>query len=259
MFELSGVNYEEVLAQGDSILVRVIASSIYRGFELSGLYCTCNMPNPEEVAILKARNEMRIQAETSMDSSQNIIGTNVQHLSQAAKERMPSLETVRRGIRRAKQGNVPVAPQPNDRTFAIPASYTTMENGDRFLRFDNNVDNRILIFGTGESLNFLASADAWFMDGTFTVAPPQFAQMHTIHGLSGDHHIIGCYALLPNKTRETYVELLQQVNHLTNGFEAQSIMIDYEQACISAIPDVYPNTSVFGCLFHLSQSIFRNV
>ena len=39
MFELSGVNYEEVLEQGDSILVRVIASSNYRGFELSGLYC----------------------------------------------------------------------------------------------------------------------------------------------------------------------------------------------------------------------------
>ena len=40
MFELSGVHYEEVLEQGDSILVRVIASSSYRGFELSGLYCT---------------------------------------------------------------------------------------------------------------------------------------------------------------------------------------------------------------------------
>ena len=39
MFELSGVNYEEVLEQGDSILVRVIAGSSYRGFELSGLYC----------------------------------------------------------------------------------------------------------------------------------------------------------------------------------------------------------------------------
>ena len=39
MFELPGVNYEEVLEQGDSILVRVIASSSYRGFELSGLYC----------------------------------------------------------------------------------------------------------------------------------------------------------------------------------------------------------------------------
>ena len=41
MFELSGMNYEEVLEQGDSILVRVIASSSYRRFELSGLYCIC--------------------------------------------------------------------------------------------------------------------------------------------------------------------------------------------------------------------------
>ena len=37
MFELFGVNYEEVLEQGDSILVRVIASSSYREFELSGV------------------------------------------------------------------------------------------------------------------------------------------------------------------------------------------------------------------------------
>ena len=37
MFELSGVNYEEVLEQGDSILVRVIGGSSYRGFELSGV------------------------------------------------------------------------------------------------------------------------------------------------------------------------------------------------------------------------------
>ena len=37
MSELSGVNYEEVLEQGDSILVQVIASSSYRGFELPGV------------------------------------------------------------------------------------------------------------------------------------------------------------------------------------------------------------------------------
>ena len=150
---------------------------------------------------------------------------------------MSSLETVRSGIRRTRQGNVPVAPRPVDRTFVIPAPYTTMEDGDRF---NNNVDDRILIFSTDESLNFLASADDWFMDETFKVAPPQFAQLYTMHGLSGTHHIIGCYELLPNKTRETYMELLQQVNQLTNGFQPQT---DYEQAGICAIPNVYPNTS----------------
>ena len=44
-----------------------------------------------------------------------------------------------------------------------------MENRERFLRVDNNVDYRILIFVTDESLNFLASAViGWNLDGTFT-------------------------------------------------------------------------------------------
>ena len=37
MFELSGVNYEEVLEQGDSILVRVVASSSYSGVRVIGI------------------------------------------------------------------------------------------------------------------------------------------------------------------------------------------------------------------------------
>ena len=49
MFELSGVNYEDVLEQGDSILVRVISSSSYRGFELSGLYCIIKQIGPKLV------------------------------------------------------------------------------------------------------------------------------------------------------------------------------------------------------------------
>ena len=72
MFESSGVNYEEVLEQGDSILVRVIASSSYRGFELSGvrviggssyrgfelsgLYCTFNCVDIECFEFLSTWN-----------------------------------------------------------------------------------------------------------------------------------------------------------------------------------------------------------
>lgn len=97
------------------------------------------------------------------------------------------------------------------------------------------------------------------MDGTFTVAPPQFAQLYTVHGLNNEHHVVGCYALLPNKQRDTYVVFLRQVQQLTNGSSPGTIMIDYEQACIGAIPVVFPNTTVFGCFFHLCKSVFRRV
>jgi len=49
------------------------------------------------------------------------------------------------------------------------------------------------------------------------------------------------------------------VQLLTNGASPVTIMIDYEQACIGAIPLVFPNASAFGCYFHLCKSVFRHV
>ena len=49
------------------------------------------------------------------------------------------------------------------------------------------------------------------------------------------------------------------MEQLTHGGSPDTIMIDFEQACISAIPNVFPNSSVGGCLFHLCKSIFRRV
>ena len=69
MLELSGVNYQEVLEQGDSILVRVIASSSYRGFELSGLYCTISYKFEFDF------EKTRLQSETKTPLILNTIGT----------------------------------------------------------------------------------------------------------------------------------------------------------------------------------------
>ena len=117
----------------------------------------------------------------------------------------------------------------------------------------------MLIYGTEASISFLANSDDWFMDGTFTVAPPQFAQLYTVHGLRNGHHVIGLYALLSNKQTETYTEFLQQVERLTGAASPATIMIDFERACINAVNLVYPQSQVIGCLFHLCQSVYRHV
>ena len=97
------------------------------------------------------------------------------------------------------------------------------------------------------------------MDGTFTVSPPQFAQLYTVHGLKDDHHVVCTYALLPNKRGETYFQFLRQVRRLTNGATPVTIMIDFEQACITAIPRVFQHATVYGCHFHLCKSIYRHI
>ena len=94
------------------------------------------------------------------------------------------------------------------------------------------------------------------MDGTFVTVPEQFAQVYTVHGL---HRKLGEYGLLPNKRIETYIELLTQIQILTNQINPDSVLIDFEQSVISAMDRIYPIVPQKGCLFHFCQNFYRRV
>ena len=106
---------------------------------------------------------------------------------------------------------MPAVHADNDRLFNIPPRFMLTANGDQFIQYDNKLRRRMIIFVTAESLNNLSSASHWFMDGTFDSVPVQFAPLYTIHGLSLDRNIVGCYGLLPDKRRDTYETFFTQV------------------------------------------------
>ena len=62
MFELSGVNYEEVLEQGDSILVRGIASSSYRGIRVIGIILYLDILKISSCVYVRVRVRVRVRA-----------------------------------------------------------------------------------------------------------------------------------------------------------------------------------------------------
>ena len=63
----------------------------------------------------------------------------------------------------------------------------------------------MILFGTDEGFRFLSNSQDCFLDGTFK---------YTVHGLTNHRNIVGAYALLPNKRRATYVEMLTEVQRL---------------------------------------------
>ena len=67
----------------------------------------------------------------------------------------------------------------------------------------------------------LAASQVWLADGTFKTAPALFGQVYVIHGLRGgpelieDGHLLpSLFALLPNKTQDTYMRMWQQIQLL---------------------------------------------
>jgi len=66
-------------------------------------------------------------------------------------------------------------------------------------------DECILIFFTKENLELMEKCDNWFVDGTFKCTPILFTQIYTIHVLTTNSLIANVYALLSNKSQNTYV------------------------------------------------------
>ena len=189
---------------------------------------------------LKAVQNMKERAETTGDAPQRILTQNVQHLTPAASTQLPIVDSVRRNIRRFRQkaGNPLPVPQTREEIpHPIPEEYRTTENGEEFLLYDSNDEDRILIFGTAHGLQVLEGSEHWLMDGTFKTVPPLYLQMYTIHALVQDRVVPALYALLPNKQLETYRRLFAAMLRLNMDLAPSTVLLDFEQAakvCINS-------------------------
>ena len=84
-------------------------------------------------------------------------------------------------------------------------------------------------------------------------------QLYTVHGLINHQNIVGAYALLPIKRRDTYVEILTEVQRLTHNIMSHNLMTDFEPSMLSALKQIYPGIPQVGCLFHLAKNVVRRV
>ena len=97
----------------------------------------------------------------------------------------------------------------------IPEPLKLTHSGDTFLYFDSGKsDSRILVFATLPALDLLSPSEICHCDGTFSVAPDVFYQVYTIHGVIEIAVISLVYALLPNKTQDTYENFLTAWSNL---------------------------------------------
>ena len=72
------------------------------------------------------------------------------------------------------------------------------------------------------------------------------------------------YALLSNKSKETYVELLGALRDALIAEYGEvgthkTFLVDFEIAAIQALGTVFPDSRVKGCSFHFRQAVYRRV
>ena len=115
---------------------------------------------------------------------------------------------------------------------------------------------RVIILTTEPNLDFLCQSMRWCGDGTFKAAPELFTQLH---GMKSGYTVPCVYALLPNKRKESYVQLFRQVKSWLDvagrQWSFESFLSDYEQGAYNAVLDVFPGIGEEGSFFHLYKRL----
>ena len=179
-------------------------------------------------------------------------------------------QNMKRTIQRQRVRDHAAPINPRDlSTLVVPVEYQHIIldaniGPEQFLLYDSGqAADRILIFGTNDSLNLLAAANKWQCDGTFKVAPVLTAQLYTIHVGYLNDYVPALYALLPRKDEPTYVRFFRAVKLLVPGAQPYTVMTDFEAAAVNALETVFQtpfnNLALHGCFFHLCQNIWKRI
>lgn len=99
------------------------------------------------------------------------------------------------------------------------------------------------------------------MDGTFFSAPHIiFYQFYSIYAVKYSNVLPTIYALLSNKSEETYTRFFHAIFKLRPDLKPKTVMIDFELVTINAIKKVFSGSPILkGCFLHISQVIWRNI
>ncbi|CAF1609335.1 unnamed protein product, partial [Adineta ricciae] len=151
--------------------------------------------------------------------------------------------------------------KPNDPSFhSIPVKLTTTLRNDQFLRCDTGLrEDRILICASDEQADILQDAEELLVDGTFQIVPEISYPLYIIHGVFRDHGIPLVFVLLRQKTAETSKRLIDETAIVAPRWFPRPIMLDFEQSSIRSFKAAFSTILLFGCYFHLRQSIRRKL
>ncbi|XP_030833106.1 uncharacterized protein LOC115920726 [Strongylocentrotus purpuratus] len=218
-------------------------------------------PNHGRSNATKVKAATKRRATESNERPQQVLMATLCEVTEEGRAALPSLNNMRRNIRRQRQENPNALPIPMTvEDLEIPVDQRLTLGGELFLYHDSgrNDPRRILVFTTERNLQLLSTSESWFADGTFKVVPTIFFQLWTIHATYEGHVVPLVYCLMLNKDQASYARVLAALQE-GRAFYPTRIMIDYEFAAKNAFSQAFPNAHVQGCLFHLCQRIHERI
>lgn len=138
--------------------------------------------------------------------------------------------------------------------------HKTDNNGRKFLFYESKKDEKKLyIFTTYINLIHIKNSEILCCDGTFYSCPSEFNQLYTIQAnIRGKFHPL-LFCFMETKEKKSYDILFDFMKKNLTQLKAKIVIFDFEHAAFSSFHAFFPETTISGCFFHLSQIIWRKI
>lgn len=227
----------------------------------------CHAADAVSVEAQKVRVQMRQRVCDVRARPGQVLAAGIASAADEVRVKLGRTETVKRNLRRQKRGVLPAEPATlADIDISGQWAETGGPNSQPFLIHDSGstAAERVLVFSSPTQLRHLATADVWFMDGTFSTAPRIFQQLYVIRAPLGQSAVTCVYALLPGKSQAQYETVLKAVvdkcEELAHSADPSTVICDFEQAAINSVTSTLgQHVIVQGCFYHLTQSTWRKI
>lgn len=163
---------------------------------------------------------------------------------------------VRQNIHASRSSKLPKLPKTLTELHEALDNYDVITNRGENFKFINDCETNIVIFTCSHNLEILRKMKIVFVDGTFKSCPKLFYQLFTIHGVKDNNYFPLVFFLLPNKNSTTYIQAFRFIEHHRRP---EIIFADFEKAIHLAVSEVWPQSKLRGCRFHLGQAWWRKI
>lgn len=167
------------------------------------------------------------------------------------------ISLIRRSIYRSKSKVFPTLPKDRLQTQQVLEGLGLKTNREENFLIENDFSNGIILFGCETNIAFLRKSASVYMDGTFEYCPKYFYQLYTIHGFINNTYVPLLFALLPDKTINTYTNLFEKIRKL--DIIPNTFVVDFEIAVHKTLEIIFEGCDIRGCNFHLKQSWYRKI
>ena len=98
------------------------------------------------------------------------------------------------------------------------------------------------------------------VDGTFRITPNLFDSTLSVHVIIQQRAFPIFFALITNRTKDLYTEVLNNFKALLpRTFLPSDVITDFEPALQNALSETYPTARLTGCFFHLKQAMIKRI